>query len=71
MTWEGVSPELREIIEEVCTPKQIDVLKLKARGLSPRAIARILDVDRTAVRGRLDRAYRKIQARLDDAGLPR
>ena len=71
MSWEGVSPELREIIEEVCTPKQVDVLKLKATGMSTRGIARVLDVDRVAVRDRLERAYRKIQARADDLGTPR
>ena len=67
MSWEGVSPALREIIEEVCTAKQIDVLELKAAGMSTRGIARVLNVDPVTVRDRVERTYGKIRDHADDA----
>ena len=66
MSWDRLSPELRALIEEVCTEKQINVLKLKAAGVSTRGIARVLDVDPVTVRGHLERAYKRIRARADD-----
>lgn len=64
MSWEGVSPELRAIIEEVCTPKQIEALKLKSAGMSTRGIAMVLGIDHKTAADRLNRAYRRVQARV-------
>lgn len=58
----------RALIEDVCTPRQIDALKLRAAGMSARGIARVLDVDEARVRGLLERAYRRIRDRTDDLG---
>ena len=57
VSWDAVSPELRAIIEEVCTPKQIDAVKLKAAG--------IVDArDRQGTRHRPGRCTRTARARL-------
>lgn len=61
MSWGEVSPELRDVIQTACTPRQIDVLKLRASGVSQRRIARMLDVDPATVRGLLERAQRRIR----------
>jgi DNA-binding CsgD family transcriptional regulator len=59
---------MRELISEVCTPKQIEALKLKASGLGCRRIARVLDVSTTSVRDRLQGAERRIIAALEATG---
>jgi DNA-binding CsgD family transcriptional regulator len=69
VSWEGLSPELREVILEVCRQKQIDVLKLKAAGMSTRGIARILGVSPPTIRDSLEGSCRKIRARTDALGL--
>lgn len=56
--------ELREIIERVCTPAEIQVLKLKAAipGIGRRRIAELLGgISDSAVRDRLWNAERKIR----------
>ena len=60
--WDGVSPELREMIERSCTKRQIEALKLKHAGYSLRRIGVILEIDEAAVRGLLFRAARRLQA---------
>jgi DNA-binding CsgD family transcriptional regulator len=60
--WDGVAPELREIIERVCTPRQIDALKLVNAGAGARRIGLALGIDESAARGLLARARRRIQA---------
>lgn len=65
--WATVQPELREIIERVCTPAEIEVLKLKALGYGRRRMSSILDVSDSAIRDRMRSAERKI--RLEVAAL--
>ena len=48
--------------EQVCTPKELEVLKYMAGGLGYRRIARKLGISPEAVRGRYERAERKIKA---------
>ena len=61
MSWEGVSPELAKLIEERCTPRQIQALQLLARGYPIRKIGRALDIDGKTVRDLLDRARRRLK----------
>jgi DNA-binding CsgD family transcriptional regulator len=44
---------LRALIEKVCTPKQVEAVKLKALGLGVSRIGRVLGISREAVRNRL------------------
>lgn len=67
--WDGVAPELRAIIERVCTPAQIEVMKAKAslpshniEGASARQIARHLRKDESTVRHHLAAAAQRIRA---------
>lgn len=70
MSWQSLPPDLRAIIERVCTPAEIEVLKLKAtigpggREYGRRRIAQILHVSDTTVRDRLRNAERKIQSEI-------
>jgi DNA-binding CsgD family transcriptional regulator len=59
--WEGISRDLREIIERVCSAKEIEVLKLKAAGAGRRRMALVLDISESAVRDRLSSAERKVR----------
>jgi DNA-binding NarL/FixJ family response regulator len=61
LSWSTLSPELREIIERVCTPKQIEILKLKHAGWGFKRIALALGVDESTVRGHLRAAERNIR----------
>lgn len=65
MNWEGVSPELVKLIEDRCTPRQIQALQLKARGYPVRKIARALDVDSKSCRDLLERARRRLKDSID------
>jgi len=65
VSWEGVSPELAKLIEERCTPRQVQALQLKARGYPVRKIARALGVDGKSVRDLLERAYRRLRDTID------
>ena len=44
-----------------CTHKQIEVLRLKARGYGNHRISKILGISTQAVAHRLDGAYRRIR----------
>jgi DNA-binding CsgD family transcriptional regulator len=60
LTWSTISPELREIIERVCTAAEVEVLKLKASGYGTRRTALVVGISRSAVIDRLRSAERKI-----------
>lgn len=64
MSWSEISPELRDVVETACTPRQIEVVKLQAAGMSKNGIARVLDCDRANVRDLLERAHRRIREEL-------
>ena len=63
MSWNGVDPELRKIIERCCTQKEIEVLKIKAAypNAGRRTIAAMLGISDASVRDRLRSAERKIR----------
>ena len=63
--WNETDPILREIAERVLTAKELEVVKLLNAGYGQRRIARALDIDKSTVRERLDRAERKIKRALD------
>lgn len=69
MTWDALEPELREAAARVCTPQEIDVLRLYAHGLGYRAIAKTLGIDRDTARNRLTRASRKIREELGEQAI--
>ena len=56
MRWEAVDPELRAKIEQRCTAKQVDALRLRAHGYGARRIARILGISPAAVKDRVQAA---------------
>lgn len=66
--WSGVDPELRAIVERVCTPKERDALELHMLGNGYKRIGRILGISRDAARARLDSARDKINKELANAG---
>lgn len=53
--------DLWAIAERVCTDKEKEVLRLMAGGLGYRRIGRELGISAEAVRGRYERAERKIK----------
>jgi DNA-binding CsgD family transcriptional regulator len=61
VSWASTPPELRAVIERVCTPRQIEALKWKATGCGARRIGVILGIDESAARGLLRRAERNVQ----------
>jgi DNA-binding CsgD family transcriptional regulator len=48
--------------EQLCTPKQLEALRLVALGYGTRRIARVLNISPQAVTARLDGARRRLQA---------
>lgn len=65
MSWEGVSPELVALIEERCTPRQVEALQLLARGYPLAKIARAMDIDRATCRELLTRSRRRLKGAID------
>lgn len=63
--WSTVPPEVREVAERVCTPAQLEALKLVGEGYGYKRAARMLGVTTGAVRDRLNGAYLKIQRELE------
>ena len=64
--WRDLNPELRAIAEEVLTPEQLLVMKLKAGGLGYKLIGRHLGVTPEAVRGRHERAKLNIARAINE-----
>jgi len=71
VSWNKISPELRGVIETACTPKQLEVMKLQAAGMSQRRIADVLNVDRTNIKDLMGRAHRNIRDELARRGVSR
>lgn len=59
--WSTLDPQLRDIIERVCTPREVEALKLKHVGYGRRRMALVLGISDTAVRDRLRAAEKKIR----------
>lgn len=64
------SDPLRPVAERVCTPRELEVVKLRCRGLSWRSVALVLGISRAAARDRWQRAARKITDAGGQAALP-
>jgi DNA-binding CsgD family transcriptional regulator len=60
--WGDTPPELRELIERVCTPRQVEAMKLVAVGAGAKRIGLALGVDESSARALLRRARRNVQA---------
>jgi DNA-binding NarL/FixJ family response regulator len=52
--------EMRKIAAESCTPRELEALGLRARGLDYAGIARTLGISRASARGRVKRGERKL-----------
>jgi DNA-binding NarL/FixJ family response regulator len=61
VSWEGVDPEFRTLAERVCTPRQVDVLKLKSSGAGWQRIAQILGLSKATVREHFSAASLRIR----------
>lgn len=61
--WLGISPDLRALAEEHCTPKQLAALKLVAEGHGTSAIGRRLGITPQAADYRLKGASGKLQSK--------
>lgn len=70
MAWKTLPPELRELAERVCTPKQLDALKLWDAGLGYRRIGLALHVSPTTARDLVQRALQKMKRAAPDADVP-
>ncbi len=66
MSWDALPPEIRDAAREVCSPDELDVLKLSAIGYGYRSIGRALGINRDTARNRLERASRKIRDHLQE-----
>lgn len=66
MSWDALDPRVRAAAEQVCTEKELAVVRLYAGGMGYRTIARALDIDRDTARSRLSRAARKIREVVGD-----
>lgn len=67
MSWNDIPPDLRKIINTVCTTKEIEALRLIAAGYGQRRAARILGISRDTLRHRLDNAKHKIAQAKENA----
>lgn len=61
---------LKRLAERVCTPAEIQALKLYSDGWSYQRISMFLGISQPAVRSRIDRGTSKIRAHTDLAALP-
>lgn len=60
----ALTPHELAIAQKVCTPRQLEVLDLRRRGLSHRACAWNLDLSEATIRGHIHAAERRIVAEL-------
>ena len=65
MSWDAVEPEIRAVALRVCTPDQIDVLKLYSEGHGYRVIGRTLGISKDTARGRLEAATKRIREEVE------
>lgn len=60
MSWQDLTAAERHLLETICTPKELDVLKLQAAGMSTRQIGRYLGLSRSTVQSRIYSARDRI-----------
>jgi DNA-binding CsgD family transcriptional regulator len=61
LSWENIEHELRAVAEEVCTPAELEALKLHEAGVAYRATAAILGISWSTARERVQNAQRKLE----------
>lgn len=61
MSWSTLPPELRELAEEVCTPAQLDALKLWDAGAGYGRVALMLEISKESARDRITRGLDRIR----------
>jgi FixJ family two-component response regulator len=66
LSWATLEPELRELIMDTLTEKEIDVLVYRMANLGWRPIGRALGISPRAARDRYDNALRKLAAREEE-----
>jgi DNA-binding CsgD family transcriptional regulator len=54
------------VAQQVCTDRQLHVLRLYRQGMPKRAIARLLQIGPATVRDHLDAAARRIERSFED-----
>jgi DNA-binding CsgD family transcriptional regulator len=57
----SISPELRELCETACTPRQIEALVLKSQGYGAGRIGWVLGINEGSARRLLNRAILNVQ----------
>jgi DNA-binding CsgD family transcriptional regulator len=62
MAWNDEPPAFKETAEQVCTPKELDALMLKAHGYGIKTGSRALHISEATWRYRIRNAIRKINA---------
>ena len=67
MSFQSLSPEIKELAERELTRKQLDVFKLWLAGAGTTRIALMLDIAEPTARGHLTRAKQKLKPYLEDA----
>lgn len=61
MSWATLPPELRELAQSVCTPKELEALRLWDAGAGYRRVGLMLDISPSTARDRVQRALRKME----------
>ena len=61
MSWTTMPPELRELAERVCTPRELDVLRLRAEGHGRYRIAAILGINGSRVEQLRSSAFNRLR----------
>lgn len=65
MSHERLTPAQMTVIESVCTPRELECVRLENLGHGKRSIAKRLSISPSSVRDYLDRASRKTIAALE------
>jgi DNA-directed RNA polymerase specialized sigma24 family protein len=65
MSWEAVDPAIRAMAARVCTPPQLEALKLWEDGLGYRRIASKIGISTSSARDRIHRALAAIELGLE------
>lgn len=62
--WRDIDPSIRDVFERLCSPKELDAVKLTLDGAGRRTVGRALGISDSAARDRLRNARRKTEPEL-------
>lgn len=71
MSWNQLPEDVRDVIQEVLTVKQLEAFQLECSGLGMMRIARYLEITKGAAVSRIENAHlklRKAGVRQDESG---